>query len=105
MGIVQIRMPMMGGLGATDIFLLFGTHCVASAVCVCVCCWVKQSGFYFLTVSHPLNYSFVSKSFYYKGRLLVLYCILCIEICILHNCIVHDCILLTFGLRFNVNNI
>ena len=37
MVILQIRIPMMGGLGETDSFLLFGTQCVASAVCVCVC--------------------------------------------------------------------
>jgi len=37
MVILQIRIPMMGGLGETDSFLLFGTQCVASAGCVCVC--------------------------------------------------------------------
>jgi hypothetical protein len=90
MGNPLIRISVMSGLAATDSFLLLGKHCVASAGCVCMCVCVCVC--VCVRARVPLGQTKVViilriHLFYFKGMLLVLYCILCIEVCIVHNCI------------------
>jgi hypothetical protein len=70
---------------------------VCACACVCVCVRVRAL---VILGSNKVVFNLRVDLFYFKGMLLLLYCILCIEVCIVHNCIS-----LTVGLRFNMNNL